>query len=39
LLERLRNEVDHETRYLIVSFDPQANATDYETFAEAAAQF
>ena len=39
LLERLRNEVDPETRYLIVSFDPRANAIDYETFAEAAAQF
>ena len=39
LLERLRNEVGHEIRYLIVSFGPQANARDYETFAEAAAQF
>jgi len=38
ILTTLLNEVNNETRYLVASFGPRVNSTNYEIFAEAAAQ-
>ena len=38
ILTTLRSEVNNETRYLVASFGPRVNSTNYEIFAEAAAQ-